>query len=139
MYDETTVPTTIYASRVIECSAEAWTGVRFPLEVEVPEAQLTIPELTRRSGGEVGFPDECGEATLRFGRLRTPLTVVVEMTRWSGRTVEIGIRPPRHLPFWVSGDRYVRAAYAVLDQLARTLTSHAADALADMEQLQKSA
>ena len=139
MYDETTVPTTIYASRVIECSAEAWTGVRFPLEVEVPEAQLTIPELTRRPGGEVGFPDESGEATLRFGRLRTPLTVVVEMTRWSGRTVEIGIRPPRHLPFWVSGDRYVRAAYAVLDQLARTLTSHAADALAEMEQLQKSA
>jgi hypothetical protein len=139
MYDETTIPTTIYASRVIECSAEVWAGVRFPLEVEVPEAQVTIPELTRRPGGEVGFPDASGEATLRFGRLRTPLTVVVEMTRWSGRTVEIGIRPPRHLPFWVSGDRYVRAAYAVLDQLARTLTSHAADALADMEQLQKSA
>ena len=48
----------------------------------------------------------------------------MEMTRWNGRSVEIGIRPPRHLPFWVSGDRYVRASYAVLDQLARTLTSH---------------
>ncbi len=139
MYDETTIPTTIYASRVIECSAEAWSGVRFPLEVEVPEAQLTISERTRRSGGEVGFPDESREATLRFGRLRTPLTVVVEMTRWSGRTVEIGIRPPRHLPFWVSGDRYVRASYAVLDQLARTLSAHAAGSVTRAGQLQRSA
>jgi hypothetical protein len=139
MYDETTIPTTIYASRVIECSPEAWTEVRFPLEVEVREAQLTISELTRRSEGEVGFPDESGEATLRFGRLRTPLTVVVEMTRWSGRTIEIGIRPPRHLPFWVSGDRYVRASYAVLDQLARTLSAHAAGSVTRAGQLQRSA
>ena len=84
----------------------------------------------------MGFPDESREATLRFGRLRAPLSVVVEMTRWSGRLVEIGIRPPRHLPFWVSGDRYVRASYAVLDQLARTLTSQA---VADVERLRQSA
>ena len=42
MYDETTIPTTIYASKVVECSDEAWRGIRFPLEVEVPEAQLSI-------------------------------------------------------------------------------------------------
>ena len=136
---ETTVPTTIYASRVIDCSEEAWKGVRFPMEVEVPEAHLTISQPRQLSDGVVGFPDESREATLRFGRLRTPLSVVVEMTRWRGRSVEIGIRPPRHLPFWVSGDRYARATYAVLDQLARTLTSHAAVALADVEQLQTSA
>jgi hypothetical protein len=139
MYDETTIPTTIYASRVIECSAEAWAGIQFPLDIEVREAELTISELTRHSEGAVGFPDESREATLRFGRLRTPLTVVVEMSRWSGRTVEIGIRPPRHLPFWVSGDRYVRATYAVLDQLARTLSAHAAGAVTQAGQLQRSA
>ena len=112
MYDETTVPTTIYASRVIECSESAWADVRFPLDVEVHEAKLTISPRKQVSGGVVGFPDEAREATLRFGRLRTPLSVVVEMTRWTGQSVEIGIRPPRHLPFWVSGDRYVRASYA---------------------------
>ncbi len=139
MYDESTTPTTIYASRVIECSEAAWANLQFPLDVEAPEAQLTISSRKQVSGGAVGFPDEAREATLRFGRLRTPLSVVVEMTRWTGSSVEIGIRPPRHLPFWVSGDRYVRASYAVLDELARTLTSHAAEALADVEQLQKSA
>ena len=61
------------------------------------------------------------------------------MTRWSDRSVEIGIRPPRHLPFWVSDDRYVRAAYAVLDQLAGTLTSHAGASLAELDQFPKSA
>jgi hypothetical protein len=138
MYDESTVPTTIYASRVIECTEDAWKNIRFPLDVEVPLAALTISGEARRQGA-VGFPDESRQATLRFGRLRTPLSVVVEMTRWSSRSVEIGIRPPRHLPFWVSGDRYVKATYAVLDQLARTLTAHAAEAVAELEQLQQSA
>jgi hypothetical protein len=139
MYDETTVPTTIYASKVIGCTELAWENVRFPLDVESPEADLTISERKQLSEGLVGFPDEARQATLRFGRLRAPLGVVVEMTRWTDRTVEIGIRPPRHLPFWVSGDRYVRAAYAVLDRLARTLSAHAGDALLDLEQLEQSA
>jgi hypothetical protein len=139
MYDENATPTTIYASRVIGCTDRAWAGVHFPLEVEVPDAQLTISEVTRVLEGGLGFPDESRTATLRFGRLRTPLTVAVEMTRWSGRAVEIGIRPPRHLPFWVSGDRYVRAAHAVLDRLARMLTAPTADAVAELEGLPKSA
>ena len=33
---ETTVPTTIYASRVIDCSEEAWKSVRFPSESRSP-------------------------------------------------------------------------------------------------------
>jgi hypothetical protein len=136
---ETTIPTTIYASRVIECPDEVWKGVRFPLDVEVPDAHLTISGRRQPSEGGVGFPDESRQATLRFGRLRTPLGVVVEMTRWTGRSVEIGIRPPKHLPFWVSRDRYVRASYGVLDQLARVLTSPATEAAADVEQLQQSA
>jgi hypothetical protein len=139
MYDENATPTTIYASRVIGCTDRAWAGVHFPLEVEVPDAQLTISEVTRVLEGGLGFPDESRTATLRFGRLRTPLTVAVEMTRWSGRAVEIGIRPPRHLPFWVSGDRYVRAAHAVLDRLARMLTAPTADAVTELEGLPKSA
>ena len=139
MYDETTVPTTIYASKLIECTDPAWKRVQFPLDVEVPGAQLTISQLRQVPVGMIGFPDEARRATLRFGRLRTPLSVVVEMTRWTDRSVEIGIRPPRHLPFWVSGDRYVRAAYAVLDGLGRTLTSHASDTRIDLEQLQQSA
>jgi hypothetical protein len=139
MYDESTTPTTIYASRVIGCTDRAWAGVHFPLEVEVPEAQLTISEVTGPAEGGLGFPDESRTATLRFGRLRTPLTVAVEMTRWSGHAVEIGIRPPRHLPFWVSGDRYVQAVHAVLDRLARMLTAPTADALAELEGLPKSA
>jgi hypothetical protein len=139
MYDENATPTTIYASRVIGCTDRAWAGVHFPLEVEVPDAQLTISEVTRVLEGGLGFPDESRTATLRFGRLRTPLTVAVEMTRWSGRAVEIGIRPPRHLPFWVSGDRYVRAAHAVLDRLARMLTAPTADAVTELEGLPRSA
>jgi hypothetical protein len=139
MYDESTTPTTIYASRVIGCTDRAWAGVHFPLEVEVPEAQLTISEVTGPAEGGLGFPDESRTATLRFGRLRTPLTVAVEMTRWSGHAVEIGIRPPRHLPFWVSGDRYVRAVHEVLDRLARMLTAPTADAVAGLEGLPKSA
>jgi hypothetical protein len=139
MYDENATPTTIYASRVIGCTDRAWAGVHFPLEVEVPDAQLTISDITRVLEGGLGFPDESRTATLRFGRLRTPLTVAVEMTRWSGRAVEIGIRPPRHLPFWVSGDRYVRAAHAVLDRLARMLTAPTADAVTELEGLPKSA
>jgi hypothetical protein len=139
MYDETTIPTTIYASKVVECSDEAWRGIRFPLEVEVTEAQLSITAPVGAPPGGVGFPDEARPATLRFGRLRTPLGVVVEMTRWSDRSVEIGIRPPRHLPFWVSDERYVRAAYAVLDQLAGTLASQAGASLAELDQLPKSA
>lgn len=139
MYDETTVPTTIYASKVIGCTEHGWEDLRFPLDVEAPEAELTISQHLQRSEGLVGFPDEARQATLRFGRLRAPLAVVVEMTRWTDRTVELGIRPPRHLPFWVSGDRYVRAAYAVLDQLARTLNSHGTGALLDLEQLERSA
>jgi hypothetical protein len=139
MYDESATPTTIYASRVIGCTDAVWAGVHFPLEVEVPDAQLTISEVTLVLEGGLGFPDESRTGTLRFGRLRTPLTVVVEMTRWSDHSVEIGIRPPPHLPFWVSGDRYVRAAYAVLDRLARLLTAPGADAVAGLEGLQKSA
>jgi hypothetical protein len=139
MYDESATPTTIYASRVIGCTDRAWAGVRFPLEVEVPDAKLTISEVPRVEEGGLGFPDQSRTATLRFGRLRTPLTVAVEMTRWSGQAVEIGIRPPRHLPFWVSGDRYVRAVHAVLDRLAGMLTAPTADAVAELEGLPKSA
>ena len=139
MYDESATPTTIYASRVIGCTDRAWAGVHFPLEVEVPDAQLTISEVTRVLEAGLGFPDQSRTGTLRFGRLRTPLTVAVEMTRWSGRAVEIGIRPPRHLPFWVSGVRYVRAAHTVLDRLARMLTAPATDAVAELEGLPKSA
>ena len=120
-------------------STTTLSGVRRRPNRSVALSLIHISELKQVSEGVVGFPDEARQATLRFGRLRTPLSVVVEMTRWTDRSVEIGIRPPRHLPFWVSGDRYVRAAYAVLDRLARTLTSHAADTLADLEQLQKSA
>ena len=139
MYDETNIPTTIYASKVIECTDPAWMRIEFPLEVGAREATLTVSHLKQISEGMVGVPDEARRATLRFGRLRTPLSVVVEMTRWTDHSVEIGIRPPRHLPFWVSGDRYVRAAYAVLDGLGRTLTSHASDTRIDLEQLQQSA
>ena len=139
MYDESATPTTIYASRVIGCPERAWAGVHFPLEVEVPDAQLTISEVTRVAEAGLGFPDESRTATLRFGLLRTPLTVAVEMTRWSGHAVEIGIRPPRHLPFWVSGDRYVRAVHAVLDRLTRMLDAPTADAVAELEGLPKSA
>jgi len=139
MYDETTIPTTIYASKLIGCTERAWENVRFPLDVASRQADLTISGQKQRSSGKVGFPDEARQATLRFGRLRAPLSVVVEMTRWTDRTVEIGIRPPRHLPFWVSGDRYVRAAYLVLDELARMLSSHASEAFVDLEQLEQSA
>ena len=139
MYDDSATPTTIYASRVIGCTDGVWAGVHFPLEVGVPQAQLTISEVTRVLGGGLGFPDESRPATLRFGRLRTPLAVAVEMTRWSGHAVEIGIRPPRHLPFWVSRERYLRAAYAVLDRLAGVLTTPAADAVGELEGLPRSA
>jgi hypothetical protein len=139
MYDDSAPPATIYASRVIGCTDGVWAGVHFPLEVGIPQAQLTISEVTRVLRGGLGFPDESRTATLRFGRLRTPLTVAVEMTKWSGHAVEIGIRPPRHLPFWVSGDRYVRAVHAVLDRLARMLTAPTADAVAELEGLPKSA
>ena len=94
MYDESTVPTTIYASKLIECTDPAWKRVQFPLDVEVPGAKLTISQLRQVPVGMIGFPDEARRATLRFGRLRTPLSVVVEMTRWTDRSVEIGIRPP---------------------------------------------
>jgi hypothetical protein len=122
MFDETPTPSTIYASRVVACPEQAWRGMPFPLEVEVPEARLTIGP-KRPGSGELGFPDETRSATLRFGRLRTPLRVDVEMTRWTAKLVEIGVRPPRHLPFWVSEERYVRASHAVLDHLARTFSS----------------
>lgn len=139
MYDESATAPTIYASRVIGCTDGVWAGVHFPLEVEVPDAQLTISEVTRVLQAGLGFPDESRTGTLRFGRLRAPLTVVVEMTRWSGHAVEIGIRPPRHLPFWVSGERYVRAANAVLDRLAHIITAPSPDAVAELKGLQKSA
>jgi hypothetical protein len=139
MYEETTTPTTIYVSKVIECTDEEWKNVEFPLEVGTPEATLAVSHLKQISDGVAGIPDEARRATLRFGRLGTPLGVVVEMSRWSDHSVEIGIRPPRHLPFWVSGDRYVKAAYAVLDRLARTLAAQAAGAFADLDELQKSA
>jgi hypothetical protein len=137
MFDETPTPTTIYASRVVACPEQAGGSVAFPLEVEVPEARLTIgpKELVSE---EVGFPDETRSATLRFGRLQTPLRVDVEMTRWTPRLVEIGVRPPRHLPFWVSGERYVRASHAVLDRLARTFSSPTA-ARVELGELLKSA
>ncbi|MGD0312847.1 MAG: hypothetical protein ABSC90_10325 [Acidimicrobiales bacterium] len=121
MFDETPT-TTSYASRVVACPEQARRDVPFPHEVSVPEATLTIGE-ERSSAVGVGFPDETRPATLRFGRLRTPLSVDVETTRWTPRLVEIGIRPPQHLPFWVSEDRYVRASHAVLDRLARTFSS----------------
>lgn len=76
---------------------------------------------------------------MRFGRLGTPLSVTVESTRWDDHSVEIGIRPPRHLPFWISGDRYVKAAYAVLDGLAQALTTSQAGDFADLDELLKSA
>ncbi|HEX3979924.1 MAG TPA: hypothetical protein VHW93_01810 [Acidimicrobiales bacterium] len=122
MFDENPTATTIYASRVVACPEQAWRGVRFPVEVEVPEARLTIGPKEPASG-QAGFPDETRSATLRFGRLRTPLRVDVETTRWTPKLVEIGVRPPRHLPFWVSEERYVRASHAVLDRLARTFSS----------------
>jgi hypothetical protein len=139
MYDETTTPTTIYVSKVIECTHADWEKVRFPLEVETREATLTVSHLTQVSEGAPGIPDEARRATLRFGRLGTPLGVVVEMTRWTDHSVEIGIRPPRHLPFWVSGDRYVKVAYTVLDRLARLLTAQTAETFAGLDELQKSA
>jgi hypothetical protein len=123
MFDEIPTPTTSYASRVVACPVQAWRSVPFPAEVEVPEATMTIGETKEASAGGVGFPDETRPGTLRFGRLRTPLSVDVEMTRWTARLVEIGIRPPRHLPFWVSDEGYVRASHAVLDRLARTYSS----------------
>ena len=139
MYDETSTPTTIYVSKVIECTDADWKRIDFPLEVATREATLTVSHLKQISDGIAGVPDEARGATLRFGRLGTPLSVVVEKTRWSDHSVEIGIRPPRHLPFWVSGDRYARSAYFVLDRLARTLTSQTAEAFADLDELQKSA
>lgn len=137
MFDETKVPTTIYVSKVIECTDTDWKHIRFPLEVGGPAATLTVAQMDEVSEGMAGLPDESRKATLRFGRLGTPLAVMVEMTRWNDHSVEIGIRPPRHLPFWVSGDRYVTAAYGVLDRLARALASQTV--FADLDALQKSA
>jgi hypothetical protein len=139
MYDETNTPTTIYVSKVIECTDADWKRIDFPLEVAAREATLTVSHLKQISEGMAGVPDESRGATLRFGRLGTPLSVVVEKTRWSDHSVEIGIRPPRHLPFWVSSDRYVKAAYAVLDQLARALRFQTVETFADLDELQKSA
>jgi hypothetical protein len=139
MYDETNVPTTIYVSKVIECTDADWMDVEFPREVDSAEATLTISYLKQISEGIAGTPDETRRASLRIGRLGTPLSVTVEATRWNARSVEIGIRPPGHLPFWVSGDRYVKAAYAVLDRLARTLTAPKAEDFAALDELLKSA
>jgi hypothetical protein len=139
MYDETNVPTTIYVSKVIEYSDADWKHVRFPLEIDTREASLAVSHLKQISQGVAGLPDEARKATLRFGRLGTPLGVVVESTRWSDHSVEIGIRPPRHLPFWISTDGYVKAAYAVLDSLARTLASQAAEPFTGLAELQKTA
>jgi hypothetical protein len=139
MYDETNVPTTIYVSKVIECTDADWKHVRFPLEIDTREAGLTVSHLKQISQGVAGNPDEARKATLRFGRLGTPLSVVVESTRWSEQSVEIGIRPPRHLPFWISADRYVKAAYAVLDRLTRTLATEAAAQFTELDELQKTA
>ncbi len=137
MYDETNIPTTIYVSKVIEYTDADWKQVRFPLEIDTREASLTVSHLKQLTQGIAGTPDEARKATLRFGRLGTPLGVVVECTRWSENSVEIGIRPPRHLPFWVSADRYVRAAYAVLDRLARTLAAQSGESFTDLDELQK--
>jgi hypothetical protein len=126
-------------SKVIECTEADWRHLRFPSEIATREATLTVSHLKEISQGVAGIPDESRQATLRFGRLGTPLGVVVESTRWTGHSVEIGIRPPRHLPFWVSADRYVKAAYAVLDRLSRTLAAQAAEAFTDVEELQKTA
>lgn len=139
MYDETNVPTTIYVSKVIECTDADWRQIDFPLEVGTREATLTVSHLKQLSEGVAGIPDEARRSTLRFGRLGTPLSVVVEVTRWNADSVEIGIRPPRHLPFWISGDRYVKGAYAVLERLARTLATQTAETFADLDELQKSA
>jgi len=139
MYDETNIPTTIYVSKVIECTDADWKQVRFPLEIDTREASLAVSHLKQISQGVAGIPDEARKATLRFGRLGTPLGVVVESTRWTESSVEIGIRPPRHLPFWVSADRYVRAAYAVLDRLARTLAAQSTESFTDLDELQKTA
>ncbi len=139
MYDETTTPTTIYVSKVIECTDADWKHVRFPLEIDTREASLAISHLKQITQGIAGTPDEARKAMLRLGRLGTPLGVVVECTRWSEHSVELGIRPPRHLPFWVSADRYVKAAYAVLDRLARTLASQSAETFTDLDELQKTA
>ena len=139
MYDETNTPTTIYVSKVIECTDAEWKRIDFPRDVATREASLAVSHLTQISEGIAGAPDEARRATLRFGRLGTPLSVVVEKTRWTDHSVEIGIRPPRHLPFWVSGDRYVRAAYAVLDRLAGALNSQTTPVFADRDELQKSA
>jgi hypothetical protein len=139
MYDETNVPTTIYVSKVIECTDADWKHLSFPLEIDTREASLAVSHLKQISQGVAGLPDEARKATLRAGRLSTPLGVVVEATRWTDHSVEIGIRPPRHLPFWISADRYVKAAYAVLDRLARTLASQAAEPYTGLAELQKTA
>jgi hypothetical protein len=136
MFDETASATS-YASRVVACPEQVRRSVPFPHEVKVPEATLTIGDRQSSADG-VGFPDETRPATLRFGRLRTPLTVDVEVTRWTPRLVELGIRPPQHLPFWVSEGRYVRASHAVLDRLARNFSSPTA-ARAELDALLQTA
>jgi hypothetical protein len=122
--DHETTPTTTYVASVVECSPAAWQSFPLPSDIRVPEGRLTLSPLRPVSGG-VGFPNQAGWATLRLGRPRTPVGVVVEMTRWDERSVELGIRPPRRRPFWVSSDRYLRTARAALDRLARILADHA--------------
>jgi hypothetical protein len=121
MYEQTADQFTRYASTFVELDDNAWRRARLIADVVTPDARLLISARSRRSMAIATVPFISTEATLRIGSLGTPLSVSVEVTGWSERYAEIGIRPPRHFPFWVSEVRYLNAASAVLDRLATTM------------------
>jgi hypothetical protein len=123
MYGEPERANTIYAARIVRSTPFQWKGVQFPADVVTRDATMTVAAAEGRDPGTVGAPDESRPAALRIGMLRAPIGVTVEVTRWSAAAVEVAVRPPERIPFWVTEDRYVRAVSAVLDRLVSDLSA----------------
>jgi len=113
---------TVFASRVVESDALLSIGSAFPTEIDAGVARLSISESSPSFAEAEMLVLDSRPATLRVGKLRAPLSVTVELNVWSTTASEVAIRPPNHLPFWLTEERYLSSVNAVLDALVNELT-----------------
>jgi hypothetical protein len=114
----------LYISNVVPVQHGTWRQLRLPAATQTPSGTLTT---TGQAFGLQVAPDEtipsvAGKLSVA-GWWPATVDVDIELGAWSHDHRELGIRPQRRLPFWVSEARYRRAAAAVLDDLTSSINA----------------
>ena len=114
---------TLFVSTVVPMAEGSWRGLKLRETLSTPRGTLRPSRLPVGVSVSPFEPSRSvkGRLMVGTGPFAVGVDVEIELQPWSTGRVELGLRPRRRLPLMVGTERYLEAARAVVDELAKEL------------------